>query len=73
VREDGPERVALITNAMLDLPADHPALQTYLRLLLPSAWPIKPPATLAASLNTADLEPSVLALLNAALSPVGLR
>jgi hypothetical protein len=38
-RSDGNERLAEITEALVELPPNHPALQAFLEVLLPSLWP----------------------------------
>lgn len=66
-REDGVPHLAAITNALLDLPPDHPALFLYLQLLLPRAWRNGPPPGFRAALRTDVGNPRTRSLLDLAL------
>lgn len=67
-REDAVVRMATITNALLELPPEHPALFMFLRLLLPNAWPGPMPEAFVQRVDVTGLAPSVGALLRQALS-----
>jgi hypothetical protein len=56
---DGAGRLVAVTLALLELPAEHPALLAFVHFLLPQAWDERPPASYRRAIPLDEVPPAL--------------